>query len=432
MKKQKEDLQSKLAHRKYKITNRFYYWIYYFIMTKIVGKKYKAHYEYTDDIRECKGPCFLIWNHLSRIDHMYLMEAAYPKRVTIVAEYNEFFRSHLHFAFKLNNVLPKKNYCTNDITGIKAMSSIIKQGGCVAFSPEGTSSIFGCNQPIVAGTGHFLQHYNVPVYFMEFRGQYLMNHKVCLDERYSDTYVNTKLLFTPEQLKQMTGEEIDNKINEVFRHDEYEWQKEHHQHWQTNGEICKNLEDMCYKCPKCGKELTMVASKDEIKCTSCGNGTKMNEYYEFLPFDDSCIIPESPSKWVAQERMDLIKEIRENPNYSHTEHVKLGYLPKYHYVKHKGTSELCGEGDITFDHSGIHYRGTRHGEEWNFDLSYKTVFTLIMVTDLGHFSLFVNGEYYEFFPERRSVGKLILLTEEMHRYHVNTWKNFPWNEYMYK
>ncbi len=39
---------------------------------------------------------------------------------------------------------------------------------------------------------------------------------------------------------------------------------------------------------------------------------------------------------------------------------------------------------------------------------------------------------YDFTPKRHIVGKLILVTEEMHRLHFNTWKNFPWNDWMYK
>ena len=29
-------------------------------------------------------------------------------------------------------------------------------------------------------------------------------------------------------------------------------------------------------------------------------------------------------------------------------------------------------------------------------------------------------------------GKVLLLIEEMHRYHFNSWKNFPWNDWMYE
>ena len=96
------------------------------------------------------------------------------------------------------------------------------------------------------------------------------------------------------------------------------------------------------------------------------------------------------------------------------------------------TSELCGKGKITVDHSGIHFEGEKHGEKWNFDLSYKNVYSLILVNDLTYFSFYVNGEYYDFFPEERVVGKILLLVEEFHRYHQNVWKNFPWNDYMYK
>ncbi|MBQ1503585.1 MAG: hypothetical protein IIZ35_06220, partial [Clostridia bacterium] len=48
------------------------------------------------------------------------------------------------------------------------------------------------------------------------------------------------------------------------------------------------------------------------------------------------------------------------------------------------------------------------------------------------FSFYVDSEFYEFTPDRRSVGKMLLITEEMHRLHFNTWKNFPWNDWMYE
>ena len=151
----KLDIRGELQRRKFKQTNRFFYWIYRTVM-KIVGKKYHAHYEVIDDINKCDGPCFVIFNHLSRIDHMYVMEICYPRRVNILAGYCEFFRSHLHFAFKHNNVIPKKNYAS-DLISTKGILSIIKQGGCVAFAPEGLASNDGTNKPIVPHTGHLLK-----------------------------------------------------------------------------------------------------------------------------------------------------------------------------------------------------------------------------------------------------------------------------------
>lgn len=427
----KETLQEKLRKKKFHIPNPVIAGLYRFIMGNLVMPKYKPEITITDDINDCKGPCFLIWNHLSRIDHAYVMKAAWPKRINIVAGYVEFFRSHLHTVFRLNQILPKKNF-TQDIPGMKAMQSIINQGGCVCFSPEGMSSIYGTNQPVVAGTGHFLRHYKIPVYFLEMHGQYLQNTKVCLDERYGRTVAEMKLLFSVEDLERMTDDEVEAKVNEAFRGDDYEWGKKHHIRWKTNGEICKRLSDICYRCPKCGAELTMKAEKDYIKCTACGNGATMDEYYEFHPYDDTCVIPESPSKWVEWERTKVIKEIRADENFSFSCHGKLGDIPEYHWIKNKASSELCGEGTLTLDHKGIHFDGVKRGEPYHFDLSYGIVYSLIIEVGTDRFAFYEGKNMAEIIPDDPVTGKVLLIVEEMHRYHYNIWKNFPWYDYMYE
>lgn len=429
--KEKLTNKQKLTQRKFKITNRFYYWLYYFLDKLFIIKKYKPHIEIIDDINDCKGPCFLIFNHLSRVDHAYCLEAAYPRRINIVAGYNEFFRSHLHTVFKLNNVIPKKIY-SNDLISIKGMKSIIKQNGVICMAPEGMSSIYGTNQPIIPGTGHLFKHHKIPVYFLELRGQYLTTTKMCLDERYANTYATLKLMFSSEDLEKLSAQEIEDKINLAFKHDEYDWQKANPQKWKNKGGMATNLDTLCYKCPKCGKELTMRVDNNTIWCEACGNKAEINDYYEFVPTENS-YFPYTPSKWVEWERVETIKEIRKNPNYSFTEEVDLGNIPDYKWLKDKKTTEICGHGTLIIDHEGVHYNGTKDGKEFNFTLDYKTVFSPAIVTDTTHFGWYVDGEWYEFYPKRPgSNGKVLVSVEELHRLHVNTWKNFPWNSWMYE
>ena len=465
--KKKDGLRKQLAARKYKTPSRLVTWLYNAIGSTVLLPRYNPHIEKEVDIRDCKGPCIIVWNHLSRVDHLYTMKAAYPLPYNMVAGYSEFFRSHLKMVFRLNQILPKKVF-EQDIPGIKAMSSIIRKGGIVAFSPEGMSSIYGVNQPVVAGSGRFIQFFRVPIYFLEMRGQYLTSTKHFLEERKGRTEARLRLLFTPEELEAMAPEEIDDRLNEVFRHDEFEWTRANHIRWNMHGRSCEHLNEICYRCPRCGKELELIAKGDSIRCPSCGNGAVLNDYYEFEPFDADCVLPVSPSKWVEAERVQVIGEIRSDPDYSFTEHVKVGCLPDDHYIRKQGTSEPCGEGDITFDHSGIHFRGyklaggataggknkkagerilTELGakiksgdtfvvpdgcEPFSFDLSYELIYSLVIMTSTSQFALYVGGEFYEFFPERPSVGKLLLITEEMHRLHYNIWKNFKWNDWMYE
>ena len=423
-------LSQRLAKRKYRPAPKFICWIYKFIMINIVGRKYKAKFNLIDKVTDCDGPCFVVFNHLSRIDHMYVMGATYPRVTNMIAANNEFYRSKFWFIFGLNKVIPKKNYYPDRLT-IKGVSQVIKKGGCVTFSPEGEASQYGGNKPVVPGTSKMFKHFKIPVYFCHLEGQYLQNTKVCLDQRLGKTYATLSFLFTKEDVERLSVEEMDDILNEKFRTNEYAWNAEKKIKWKTYGRICHRLEDFCYKCPKCGQEFTMKGESDKITCSNCGNGASMDDYYQFHPYEGA-VIPASPFEWVEQQRMDIIKEIRENPNYFFEDNCKLGNLDERKLVGHNKTTFIVGEGKVRIDHQGLHYKGTRNGEPYEFCVDYKSLYTLMMSTDTSYFCFYNRGEYVEIFPERQTVGKFCLLVEEMHRYHVNFYKNFKWNDYMYE
>ena len=122
--KQKKTLQEKLNERKFRTPSRLVTFAYNKIASAVRLPKYNPHITREVDMRDREGACFLIWNHLSRLDHLYTMKAAYPERYNMVAGYSEFFRSHLHTVFRLNQILPKKVF-TQDRLGLKAMNAII-------------------------------------------------------------------------------------------------------------------------------------------------------------------------------------------------------------------------------------------------------------------------------------------------------------------
>ena len=423
-------IAQKLSKRKYRPGSRFVAWFYKTVMVDIVGRKYKPHFHIIDDVKDCDGPCFVIFNHLSRIDHLYVSGACYPRRTNMMAGCSEFYRKKFAFLFELNKVIPKKNYAPDKLS-IRAVGEVIRKGGCVTFSPEGLASDYGGNKPIVPGTSKMFKHFKTPVYLCYLEGQYLQNTKVCLDERLGETHATMSLLFSKEDVERLSVEEMDDIINEKFKRNEYEWNREKKIKWKTNGRICHRLEDICYKCPKCGKEFTMKGEGDTIKCLSCGNGATMDDYYQFHPFEGS-VIPVDPHAWVEQERQDVIKEIRENPDYFFEDDCQIGNLDEYKLVGKNKTSFIVGEGKIRIDHKGMHYKGTRNGEPYEFTADWNSLYTLISEVDSSFFNFYLKGEYFDIFPKSMPFGKFSLLVEEMHRYHVNYYKPFKWNEYMYE
>ncbi len=430
MKKQ-QTIAEKLAKRKYGPPHRVISALYKFIMVDLVARKYNPKFHIIDKVSDCDGPCFVIFNHLSRIDHAYIVGATYPRKTNMMAGYCEFYRKKFSTIFKLNKVIPKKQY-TADTLPIRAVSKVMKAGGCVTFAPEGLASDFGGNKPIVPGTSKMFKHFKVPVYLCYLEGQYLQNTKVCLDERFGETHATISLLFSKEDVEKLSVQEMDDIINEKFRRNEYAWNKEKKIKWTTNGRICHRLEDICYKCPKCKSEFTMKGEGDKITCSNCGNGATMDDYYQFHPYKDA-VIPESPHDWFQNQRIDIIKEIRKDPNYRFEDECEIGNLDEYKYIKDKTkTSNRVGSGKIWVDHSGMHYSGTRNGKPYEFHVNYKQLYTLITEVDASFFNFYLNGEYFDVFPKHQTVGKFILLVEEMHRYHVNFYKNFKWNDYMYE
>lgn len=421
----KETLQEKLARRKYKIPNKFVYCtLNKLIINPFLAPKFHPTYHIIDNINDYKGPCFLIYNHQSRMDYIYIAQATYPRPLNFVVGYNEFFRSHLQFIFKLIHNIPKKNF-NSDVASIRAMNQIIKQNGVVCIAPEGMSSITGHSQPIALGTGKLLKHYHIPVYMVKLKGAFLSNTKVCLDERYGKVDVTLQRLFDEEQLRNLSVEEIENKINEELWQDDYEWNKKERIRFDMKGNGCSHLHDLCYHCFKCNKDFTMFGEKDKIVCKECGNGATLNEYYDLIPFDDTCVIPESISKWVDEERRLVYHEIQDE-NFEFKEEVKIGKIPDDHYLKNQATSEICGEGILTINHEGFFYKGTKDNQEFEFKIDYNHLPTLGMPIDVTFFSIYHDGKYYDIFPKNAVVGKILLIVEEMHRLHVNAWKNFPW------
>lgn len=431
--KNKKTIAEKLAERQVKIPSKIW-WAGYTFLSRlpVFAPKYHPTFNVVDDINEEKGPCFIIWNHLSRRDYLFIKRIVEPKKFNMLAGYPEFFKGHLRPLFNKVEVIPKKEF-VQDLVSVKLMNKIIKMGGTISFAPEGTSSIYGCNQPIVPGTGRFLQFYRIPVYFMKLEGAYLSSHKTCTDDHPGKVNASLMKLFSGEDLVKLTPQEIEDKINECFRHDDYAWNKEKRIKFKTKGKGAVNMSSMAYKCPKCGKEMVMRDDNNILYCSECGNGCTINDYYDFVPFNDNCVIPESLSKWVELERRDLILNIRKDKNYSFEFKCEIAELPKYKLMRHNKPAVKCGSGTFRIDHDGIHFSGIRNGKEYKFDLSYNVYYTLIIEEATDIFALFVNDEYIVFYPEDvRCVGKALILTEEMHRLHVNTWKNFTWNNHLYK
>ena len=423
MNEQKQTLQQKLAARKLSPPSALIYRILVTVMRMLYKKKLGITIEHEVDLKQYQGPYIVVANHASRLDYLYASMAFFPHTLNFVAGYNEFFRSHLAFIFRLMNVIPKRNFVPDTYT-IREVTRVLNKGGRVVLFPEGMSSISGANQPCAIGSGKFLKHFKIPVLMMKISGGYLTSTKYCLDERPGKVEVTVSEFLTPEQMAKLSADEIQAKLDEALFHDDYAWNKQAQVEFQSRGRIAHNLHTLLFWCPKCNQEFSMRGEGSAIQCTQCGNGAVMNEYYDLIPLDEECVIPETPRAWFDLQRRHIYRAVKDK-GFVLREKVRLGVLPKFEYLKDQATSLVVGEGELTLDHSGFSFSGTREGESFSFHIEPKQLPTFGMCTDVSRFYTFVENEFLEFFPETESVEKWFLAAEELHRLAGGQWRNFP-------
>ena len=219
-------VQQELEKRKlHPVSPLIYRFLGRVVVNGVLAKKYNAHFTYVDDVSKYRGQSYVVVsNHASRMDYVFTAPAFLPDTFNFVVGYNEFFRSHLAMILRMMQVIPKKNF-VHQPYAIRQIIKVIRSGGRISILPEGMSSISGANQPCALGSGHLLKSLGVPVLYTKISGGYLTAPKYNLTDRVGRVDIEAGVLFTPEQLEDMTAEEIQSQLDEKLYHDDYEWNK---------------------------------------------------------------------------------------------------------------------------------------------------------------------------------------------------------------
>ncbi len=374
-------------------------------------------------------PLIIVANHSSRFDYAFVQGAMRKRQINFVSAEEEFHRTKFKTVFKLGQVIPKKSFVP-DTNAIRGMTRIIRnaKNGCVGIFPCGLSTVGGAQQPSVSGTGKMLKHFGVRVLAVRISGAYLVCPKFDLKERYGHVEVELFELFSPEQLKEMSADEIERKVDEAIFVDDYEWNATRQNSYKRkDGKFAENMEQILYKCPKCNTEMQMEGRGDKIVCKHCGNGAILDDKYNLKPIGES-VIPRNPREWYDWERREMRKEVK-SPDFVMEEHVVLSVQPKYGYVKKNLVAYPVGDGMLRMDQKGLTYNGTRDGKPWQVFIPSDLLYTTIMNVDGSFFSTYTSGEFLMFTPDSPSSVRWNMAIEEIYRVNGGKWQNFPWFNY---
>jgi len=289
------------------------------------------------------GPWLILMNHSSFTDLEIVSKIMYPKTYSIVCTSDGFVGKEE--LMRRLGCIPTQKFVT-DVSLIADISYALKTNKTsVLMYPEASYSFDGTATPLPRHMGVFLKRMKVPVVMITTYGSFardpLYNN---LQKRDVKVSAVMECLMTPEEIKAMSLDEIDAKLDEAFSFDYFKWQEENHividEPFRAD-----SLNRILYKCACCGREGQMEGKGTVLKCKACGKEYEMDELGRLKAKDGETEFSHIPD-WYAWERKCVAEDI-ENGSYSLDTDVEIGLMVDFKAIY------MVGEGKLHHDAKGF-------------------------------------------------------------------------------
>lgn len=371
-------------------------------------RKHKTVITYT----RCEGlkpPYILLGNHNSFYDFKVATKAIFPHGANYVIAIDGFIGRE----WLLRNVggICKRKF-TSSVQLIRNIKQVIENGQVLVLYPEARYSLCGTTAVLPDSLGKLCKMMDVPVVTLITHGHHIDSPFWNLKKRgCKGTTAELKQLFTVDELRRASKDEVNAAIRKEFVYDEYAWQKSKriaiNVPWRAEG-----LHKVLYKCLSCGREYRMDSKGDKLYCRACGKAWRMSELGELSAEKGATEFSHIPD-WYEWERAQVRQEI-ENGSYYFEASCHVDSLPNAKkFIP-------MGNGVIRHDMTGFHLSGSGDNGDFTMDIPAAAMYSchieynylgkhgdcidLNTLTDTCY--IYPHGEDF-------SVTKLALATEEL-------------------
>ena len=345
--------------------------------------------------------------------------ATYPHRMNNVVSIDGYYMRP--WLMELIGCIATRKF-TQDLYLVKSMLHCLKKGDVVCMYPEARYSPNGTTAYMPESVGKLVKISKVPVVVALHHGNYL--HTPFWDfrrKRKVPFYTKLKKILTPEEIKNMSVEEINETIRREMQYDEYKYQKENNI-LITEKFRAEGLHKILYKCPHCLKE-NMNSKGTEIYCEECGKRWNLNEDGSLSALEGETMFPHIPD-WFKWERETVKEEVR-NGTYSYEDEVEVYSLPRCYRFMPLGKAKISHDPENGFLLEGF-YRGEKYViprkplESNSLHLEYDH----LHVKPYDCFDLTVENDCFFCYPSKRNVlTKLGFAVEEIYLMHMERLNN---------
>ena len=376
-------------------------------IAKSMAAPHKYHIKKIN-MKGLKPPYLLLCNHNAFMDIAIMTLATFPHKTNYVIAIDGFLNRE-KFIRMIGGICKRK--FTKDYDLIKNLKYVVEKKHVPVIFPEARYSLCGTKAIIPLSVAKLCRYLNVPVVTLIMHGHHINSPFWNLHDRKVKGFeAEMRLLIDQHELQELSLEEIDERIQEVFKYDEYEWQKKKGIEVTYEGRA-EFLHKVLYKCPHCGTEYRMNSKGIHLFCEACGKKWEYTTLGELKALEGETEFPHIPD-WYEWERSEVRKEI-EAGTYKFEGEVHISMMPKDKFIE-------LGNGYLVHDMNGFKLTGEHEGEKFEIVLPAQDTYGVhIEYEYLGKYGdcvdLNTEDNTYYVYPHGKdfAVTKFSLATEEL-------------------
>lgn len=297
----------------------FFTWLIRFLSDMLtIGKDIKIEKVNMDGL---KPPYMILSNHMSFIDFEILAKATGWHKINNVVNIDGYYNRPWLMEW-IGSICTRK--FTTDLHLVKSIKTVLERGDVLCMYPEARYSPAGITSYLPPSLGYLVKRNGVSLVVVKHRGNYL--HAPFWNYRQKKNvpfHMTIEQVLTREEIKAMSPAEINAKIAEAFKYDDYRY-------WQESGfritesYRAEGMHKILYKCPKCGAEH-MGSEGAEVFCHECGKRWTLTETGFLVANEGETEFDHVPD-WFLWEREQVRLEI-ERGEYRYEDEVDVYSMP---------------------------------------------------------------------------------------------------------
>lgn len=338
-----------------------------------------------------EAPSIILCNHGSFIDFIYAAALLRKYKPHFIVARLYFYNTILGWLLGKVGAFPKSMFAM-DMENAKNCLTVLKNQEILTMMPEARLSTTGRFEDIQGSTYSFIKRSGVAVYTIKIGGDYFADPKWGKGfRRGSLVEAELDLLYTSQQVKDLSLEELKQGIKERLSYDEFQWLQQHPKIRYRSRRLAEGLENILTVCPVCKQKHTIATAKNKVSCEHCGYLTTLSDRYTFS--EDFGFA--NFAQWYDWQMTLLKEEIMENEDYSLSSQVELRLAGNGNGLTRHGGYGIC-----TLDRNGLTYAGTKDGETVKLHFSLQRIYRLLFGAG-ENFEIYDGTQILYFVPEEK-------------------------------